>query len=169
MIVSAADLPIADPLDNPYCLDALKMFVGKEDQYIDVYGNSNHPNATFFTGETGFNWAFVASGIEHVDMGVAEVGLPPSNLDAPGRESILGDYAMKAVLSREIYEVWPWIDPASVEAFLYNTDAPGYFDEGGFIQGGVAPSPEYEYLANRLKGMSPYNPKEIRDLQILFQ
>ena len=169
MIVSIANLPVADPLDEPYSMKTLKMFAGKDGDKIDVYGNSNHPNATFLAGNTGFNWAFVASGSESSDIGVAEVGLPPSNLDEPSKETLLDYYSIKNVLSREIYEVWPNINQESVDAFLFNTGAPGYFDNHGFISGGDSPGEAYNDLEFRLSLLSPYNPKDISNLEIAFK
>ncbi len=169
MVVSVAELPLEHPLENPYSMSTLKMFVGKTGDAIDVYGNSNHPNATFFTGDSGFNWAFIASGSDSKDIGVAEVGLPPSNLDEPSKEVLLDYYSIKDVFTREIYEVWPNIDQESVDAFLYNTGAPGYFADHGFVQGGVSPGEEYDALENRLNNLSPYNPKEITNLSITFK
>ncbi len=169
MLVSIVDLPVADPLDNPYSMSTLKMFAGKSGDVIDVYGNSNHPNATFFTGDVGFNWAFVASGNDNVHIGVAEVGLPPSNLDEPGRDKLLNYYSIQNVFTREIYALWPNISQKSIDAFLYNTGAPGYFDQHGFVQGGASPGPDYDQLAVRLTTLSPYNPKEIADLEVSFK
>lgn len=169
MIVSIANLPVADPLDEPYSMNTLKMFAGKEGDIIDVYGNSNHPNATFIAGNAGFNWAFVASGSESADIGVAEVGLPPSNLDEPSKETLLDYYSIKNVITREIYEVWPNIDQESVDAFLFNTGAPGYFDNHGFVSGGDSPGEAYNELEFRLNLLSPYNPKEISNLAITFK
>lgn len=169
MLVSVADLPIAHPLDNPYAMSTLKMFAGKNNDIIDVYGNSNHPNATFFAGNSGFNWAFVASGSDSKDIGVAEVGLPPSSLDEPSKDILLGYYSIKDVFTREIYEVWPGIDQESVDAYLFNTGAPGYFADHGFVQGGESPSEDYDILESRLSLLSPYNPKEITNLSISFK
>lgn len=169
MIVEVADLPLEEPLDNPYSMSNLKMFVGKKGNIIDVYGNSNHPNALFFSGTVGFNWAFVASGKNNEDLGVAEVGLPPSNLDDPSRSVILSDYSIKNVFTNEIYSVWPNINEEVVQAYLYNTEAPGFFSNNGFVQGGTSPGPEYDDLETRLPGMSPYNPKEITNLSIDFK
>jgi len=169
MIVSIANLPLADPLDEPYAMNALKIFVGKQGDIIDVYGNSNHPNATFFAGNAGFNWAFVASGSESKDIGVAEVGLPPSNLDAPDKETLLDYYSIKNVFTREIYAVWPNIDQSSVDAYLFNTGSPGYFADHGFVSGGESPGEEYNDLEYRLSLLSPYNPKEISNLSINFK
>lgn len=169
MKVSIADLPLDHPLDNPFSMSTLKMFAGKNGDIIDVAGNSNHPNATFFTGDSGFNWAFVASGSESNEIGVAEVGLPPSNLDEPSKAVLLGNYSIKNVLTREINDLWPGIDQEGVNAYLYNTGAPGYFADHGFVQGGVAPSNEYIALESRLSLLSPYNPKEVTNLEIAFK
>jgi hypothetical protein len=169
MIVSIANLPTENPLDDPFSISTLKMFAGKEGDIIDVYGNSNHPNARFFTEDSGFNWAFVASGSESKDIGVAEVGLPPSNLDEPGRETILDHYSIRNVFTREINRAWPGITEESVNEYLFNTGAPGYFSEDGFVSGGESPGEEYAALELRLNQLSPYNPKEIANLSINFK
>ena len=169
MLVYAAGLPVADPLENPYSLSALKMFAGRRGNIIDVYGNSDHPNAILIAGNAGFTFSFIASGDNEADLGIAEVGLPPSNLDQPSRNILLGYYSIKNVLTREIYQVWPDIDEESVEAFLFNAEAPGYFDKYGFVAGGSAPGPGYGVLEVRLPYLSPYNPKEITNLQLAFK
>jgi hypothetical protein len=169
MIVSIAGLPVADPLDEPFSMNGMKMFAGKNGDIIDVYGNSSHPNATFLAGNAGFNWAFVASGSERLDIGVAEVGLPPSNLDEPGREKLLEYHSIKNVFTREIYEVWPNIGQESIDAFLDNTGAPGYFDKHRFVSGGDSPGEVYTDLEYRLSLLSPYNPVEISNLKIAFK
>lgn len=168
MLVAASGLNVADPLDNPYSTDALKIFVGKEGDKIDVYGNSNHPNAVFFNGDSGFNWAFVASGDATLDIGVAEVGLPDSYLDDPSRTVLLEDYSIKNVFTTQIYEVWPGISQESIDVFLYNTEAPGFFDNKGFIQGGTSPGEDHDVLASRLPFLNPYNPRDIAELTISF-
>ncbi|MBS0012202.1 MAG: hypothetical protein KFF49_12380 [Bacteroidales bacterium] len=168
MLVAVSGLPLDDPLDNPYSTDALKMFVGKEGDKVDVYGNSNHPNAVFFNGDSGFNWAFVASGDATLDIGVAEVGLPDSYLDEPSRTVLLEDYSIKNVFTGQIYEVWPHISQESIDIFLYNTEAPGFFDTNGFIQGGTSPGDDHDVLVSRLPLLSPYNPKDIAEMTITF-
>jgi hypothetical protein len=169
MIVYIADLPLANPLDDPYSVSTLKMFAGKKGDVIDVYGNTDHPNARFFTNSSGFNWAFVASGDDKLDIGVAEVGLPPSNLDEPSRSVLLNNYSIENVFSDQIYELWPSIDSASVAVYLNNTQAPGYFNSTGFIQGGTSPDVSYGTIELRLPALSPYNPKEIKNLSISFK
>lgn len=169
MLVAASGLPLADPLDNMYSANALKMFAGRKGDMVDVYGNSNHPNAKFFTAETGYNWAFVASGNSSLDIGAAEVGLPGSYTDSPSRSVLLGDYSIKNVFTSQIYQVWPDISQESVDIFLHNTEAPGFFDKEGFIQGGTSPGEDHDELADRLPLLSPYNPKEITEMSIIFQ
>jgi hypothetical protein len=169
MIVAIADIPLADPLENPYAMGSLKMFAGKTGNRIDVSGNSDHPNAIFFSGETGFNWAFVASGDISGNIGVAEVGLPPSLLDETDREILLQEYSIKNVFTTEIYTAWPDIDQQSVDIFLANTDSPGYFSNAGFVSGGISPGSEYDNLETNLTGLTPYNPKDLAGLTIGFR
>ncbi|MBN2523820.1 MAG: hypothetical protein JXB24_11145 [Bacteroidales bacterium] len=173
MIVEIADLPMPDPRINPYALNSLKMYVGRDGDRIDVYGNSDHPNAYFYTEKTGFNWAFVASGYDSKNIGVAEVGLPPSMLDEGDREVLLKDYSIKNVLTEEINqwfleEIGMRPDSSDLAAYLRNADAPGFFAEQGFVQGGVSPGEEYNELVNRINDLSPFNPKSVNELQIVF-
>jgi len=168
MIVAIDGLPLEDPLTNPFSISTFKMFVGKNGDVVSVYGNSEHPNATFFTGDVGFDWAFVAAGKESTDIGVAEVGLPSNTLNSNNRYELLVENSIKNVFTEQIYAVWPWIDSTSVQAYLYNTDAPGFFNQYGFVQGGTAPSPAYNSLVSVIAGLTPYNPAIINELEILF-
>ena len=168
MLVSIDELPVIDPLLAPFSMDAMKMFVGKKGDYVDVYGNSNHPNGKFLTSTTGYNWAFVASADEGRDVAAAELGLPLSTLDATGRDVLLETHSIKNVLTSEVKAVWPNASDELLNAWLYNAEAPGYFDEGGFIQGGTAPTDAHQEVAERLQGMSPYNPQTLQDLSIEF-
>ena len=137
---------------------------------VDVFGNTNHPNATFFTGKVGFNWAFVASGNDATDIAVAEVGLPPSALDNSQRNVLLNEFSIKNVFTTEITTVWPGIDQTLLNAYLANTEAPGYFGgKTGFIAAGVSPGATWDVLANRIKVLAPYNPKTISQLVVTFK
>lgn len=170
MEVSISGLPLENPLNDPYSVSTLKMFAGKKGDVIDVFGNTNHPNAIFFSGDAGFNWAFVASGHEVKDIAVAEVGLPPSQLDETNREVLLEEYSVKNVLTTEITSVWPEIDENLLNAYLVNTAAPGYFDKKtGFLAGGTSPGADWDVLENRLNSLSPYNPKAISNLVVAFK
>ncbi len=170
MEVRIAGLPLANPLTDPYSISTLRMFVGKKGDVVDVYGNSNHPNALLFSGSVGFNWAFVASGNETKDAGVAEVGLPPSKLNSNDRKVLLKDHSIKTVFTNEINKAWPGVDPVLLETYLSNTAAPGYFSKAkGFLSGGVSPGAEWDVLKARLDALSPYNPKETSDLVVNFK
>jgi hypothetical protein len=184
MIVEIAGLPLNEAKHEPFAMETLKMFVGKNGDAVDVYGNSSHPNAQFNPNDeeaVGFNWAFVASGNDSKDIAVAEVGLPLSRSDISGREEILVDNSMKKVLTRELtnYVVSQYakfgltLDPGEVAAliapYLKNADAPGYFDRNGFVQGGIAPNGEYATLESNIGSLIPYNPLTISNLQINFQ
>jgi hypothetical protein len=137
---------------------------------VDVYGNSNHPNAVLFTGTPGLDWAFIASGNDSQNIGVAEVGLPPNSLDETDRTVLLKDYSIKHVFTNGILAVWPGLDQASLDAYLANTAAPGYFnDTVGFVSGGASPGAQYDGLVLRLDNLSPYNPKDISELNISFR
>lgn len=168
MIVSVDEWPMPNPLVDPFGLSKLKMFVGKKGDIVSIYGNSEHPNAKFFNNETGFDWAFVAAAHESKDIAVAEVGLPPMDLDATERSVLLGDYAVKNVIENQILDVWPDIDQNTLDAYLFHTQAPGYFNTNGFVQAGTAPSTDYEPLEANIQHLVPYNPYSILTLDIAF-
>jgi hypothetical protein len=169
MIVSIADMPAIDPLLAPFAMDGMKMFVGKKGDVVDVFGNSSHPNAKFLTEHVGYNWAFVASGSETEDIAVAEVGLPLSTVDAEEREVLLEEFSIYNVLYTEVKTVWPDASEEILNEWLVNTEAPGFFNVEGFIQGGEAPGDEFLPLVRRIGALSPYNPKTIANLEINFK
>ncbi|WP_333820648.1 hypothetical protein [Ohtaekwangia sp.] len=169
MEVRIAGLPLANPLKDPYSINSLHMFAGKKGDVVDVYGNSNHPNAVLLSGTTGFDWAFVASGSDPDNIGVAEVGLPPSTLDSDDRQVLLKEYSIKNVLTSEITAMWPGIDQNALAAYLSTTSAPGYFNANGFVSGGTSPGAKWDVLAKRLDALSPYNPKATGELTISFK
>lgn len=157
-----------------YGMNAIKMFVGKRGDMVDVYGNSSHPNAKFFTDEKGYNWTFVASGDKANDIAIAEVGIPYSTIDSDSREVILKDYSIKNVLTENIntwflntFHVRP--DAEDLSGYLKNADAPGYFGNQGFIQGGTAPNNSYGNLEERIELLSPYSPKDVHEMTIEFK
>ena len=168
MIVSISDLPAIDPLLAPFAMDGMKMFVGKTGDMVDVYGNSSHPNAKFLTEKVGYNWAFVASGSDGDDAAVVELGLPLSTLDSDDRAILLEDNSVYNVMYNEVKTVWPNASDAFLEAWLANTEAPGFFDHHGFIQGGEAPGDEFLPLVDRISNLAPYNPVLVSNLVIEF-
>lgn len=169
MEVLISGLPLESPLKNPYSMSTLRMFAGKKGEVVDVFGNSNHPNAILFSGNTGFNWAFVASGNDTKNIGVAEVGLPPSALESTDRTVLLKEHSIKNVFTREINAVWPGIDQTILSQYLKSTAAPGYFNNNGFIAGGTSPGTQWDALTVRLDNLKPYNPKQIGNLTVSFK
>ncbi|MFW5886600.1 MAG: hypothetical protein ACOCUL_02470 [Bacteroidota bacterium] len=169
MIVSIVDLPLPDTSayeDAKYAVKNMKMFAGKKGDIIDVYGNSDHPNASFLSEATGFNWAFAASCKESEDISVAEVGLPPSNFDSYDRTKLLEENSIENIFKMEIYRVWPTADSTLIDAYLSNTTSPGFFNSHGFIQGGSSPSSSWDELILNIKDLTPYNPKNISEMNI---
>jgi hypothetical protein len=174
MKVEIANLPLPDANLQPFAIKNLEMFVGKKGDNLDVFGNSDHPNAKFFTESKGFDWAFVASGSISQNISTAEVGVPPCQLDNSTRKALLEDYSIKSVLSAQINEwfldlfhVRPNAD--DLASYLKNADAPGYFNNNGFVQAGTAPNDAYSALVSRIQNLTPYNPKSVSELSINFK
>jgi hypothetical protein len=169
MTVYISGLNLPDATTNPYAMETMKMTVGKEGNIIDVYGNTNHPNAYILQGKIGFNWAFVAAGETDSDIAVAEVGLPPSDLSSNSREVILGSYSIKSVFTNEITRAFPFFTFEQIAAYLVNTEAPGYFNANGFVQGGVAPNTDYNAISSSIEQLVPFNPSEVSSLKVEFK
>lgn len=167
MEVSISGMPL--PANAPYAISTLRMFAGKKGDVVDVFGNSSHPNASFFSGQKGFGWAFVASGSDSENIGVAEVGLPPLTLDESDRVTLLKTYSIKTVFTNEVQTAFPFIPQHVINAYLKNTSAPGYFNNTGFVAGGKSPGPAWDALADRLDALSPYNPKATATLAVSFK
>ena len=113
--------------------------------------------------------AFAASGDVKANIGVAEVGLPPYQLNETSRKVLLEDYSIRNVFEQQIYALWPTIDSVSINGYLYNTQSPGYFNNGGFVQGGTAPNSSYATVEGRIKNLTPYNPKDISEQVLNFK
>lgn len=160
-------------LSDIYGLDNLKMFVGLNGDIVDVFGNSNHPNAKFLTDSTGYGWAFVATGSQSNNVAKAKIALPPS--DHPDNTDLFKDYLMKDVLKAQIYaEFGKTYDSALIDLFLptylANAEAPGYFNENGFVSAGAnVPSVTGFSELHDMSNLTPYIPKEIKELVILFE
>ena len=157
------------PESEIYAMETMKMTVGKKGNIIDVFGNSNHPNASILQSDVGFNWAFVAAGESDSDLGVAEVGLPPSDLVSNNRDVILGTYSIMNVFTNEITRAFPAINPNNLAIYLQNMEAPGYFNSNGFVQGGIAPSTDYNAISSSIERLVPFNPSEVSNLKVEFK
>ncbi len=171
MIVTADSLPMLPASAKNYAMKTIKMFAGKTGNIVDLYGNSVNPDAFFFTKDVGigYNWAFVASANDVEDIGVVVVGLPKNDLDESSRAVLLDTFAMKKVLTYALQVSKPNMPPEVVEKQLANTRAPGYFDAYGFVQAGTLPDDRYADIEARLPDLCPYNPVDIRDLNVYFK
>jgi len=177
--INGLTMPVNPVNDQIYAISELKMFAGRKDDIIEVRGSSNHPLAKFTSDSSaasGFNWAFVAAGYkENVndEIAVVELGLPPSGLNSTVRDTLLGNYSLQNVFFREIKKVYPWATDEVIMGYLKNADAPGYFNKSGFVQSKNAPTGTYnslyESLRSKVNSMTPYNPKDIDDLSIVFK
>lgn len=170
MEVSISGLRYDSPEDDEFSMKNLRMFVGRQGDFVDVFGNSNHPRARLLDeSNVGFNWAFVASGNDALNIGVAEVGLPPSNLDSDSRAVLLEDYSVKNVFTQRIKSVFPNIPQNLLDEYLVNTNPPGFFSRDGFIRSEISPGEDWNPLAERIKGLAPYNPLETTTLEVNFK
>jgi hypothetical protein len=170
MEVNISGLSYERPDDDEFSMRSLRMFVGKTGDDVDVFGNSNHPRARLFSdNNVGFNWAFVASGNDVENIGVAEVGLPPSDLDESSRAVLLGDFSIKNVYTNIILSVFPNIPQSELDAYLVNMNPPGFFDKNGFLNAGQSPGNAWNSLAERIKTLAPYNPLETTNLEVTFK
>ena len=169
MEVQIAGLPLANPLNDAFSINTLHMFVGKKGDNVDVSGNSNHPNAILFSGETGFDWAFVASGSDSKNIAVAEVGLPSISVNSNDRNVLLKEYSIENVFTTGINAAWPGIDPTLVANYLKNTAAPGYFNASGFVKAGKSPGTDWDALYTRTEELTPYSPALTNDLTLNFK
>ncbi len=170
MIVYISELKMPEDLsgNNRFAMETLKMFAGRRGDMVDVFGNSNHPYASFFDNNTiGFNWAFVAAADESTDKAVAEVGLPPSILDETDRSVLLETYSIHDVFYNELIELGYSED--DILDFIYNTQAPGYFNQDGFVSAGQSPSSAYDAAEASIQNLTPYNPFLISNLEIRFK
>lgn len=170
MEVFISNLPAEEGDDFP--MRGMQMIVGKRGDIVDVYGNSSHPDAILISDENedGIGWAFVASGNDLLNIGVAEVGLPPATLNADSRAVLLEEYSIRNVFEREIEAEFGTEIPDDVfDAFLANTNPPGFFNSDGFVQAETAPSSEWDDLALRIQDLSPFNPLSVTNLEITFK
>lgn len=172
MIVSISNLPTDN--QDIFAMSSMKMFAGRNGDVVDLYGNSGHPKAYFFNSGKGFDWAFVASANQTSNLATAQVGLPPYTLDENSRDVLLNDYSIHAVFTQLISD-WYFaenqteIDSLTLAAYLGNAQAPGFFNQNGFVGAGTAPTTDFNPLVQNINALSPYNPKYIADLSVQFK
>ncbi len=171
MIVSATDLPMDT---NRFAVKNLKMFVGQNSTYVDVYGNTQHPNAWLLIPDhKGYDWAFVASSFPTEGIALAQVGLPPDTLNESSRQVLLEDYSLYKVLKNEITQWYfeqnnAYPDSLLLEQYLTDAQGPAHFNTSGFIPSTLAINPMFRDLEDFILNLSPYNPYEIAHMNIYF-
>jgi hypothetical protein len=168
--------------DERFLVDHMKMFVGRNGTEFELYGNSNHPNVYFIdpTYEGGRNWAFAGKAEGTSDIAVAATCLPPSDVET--NDNILEDYAFKKVIIEELpflldslgipHNNNAYVIEALVDEYSVNLGQPAYFAQGeGFIGAGDTPPSGYGFTTDfiDLTGLTPYIPKDIRDLSFSFK
>ena len=175
--IEIAGLPVNEVHSlNP---DNLKMFVGKNADTIDVYGNSNHPNAVLYdsTNTYGLNWMFIARADQDLNIGVAKIALPYANeFDTT---DVWTEYAMDVVISKDAHKYWdprvgdfgqPYVD-SIIGVYMQNTNSPAYYDTTGFVSCGKDSIPDHSIYTDdflNLPGAGTYIPNDIKELTIKF-
>jgi hypothetical protein len=176
MLVSISNMTLAPRRVDAFSCDRLKMFVGKKGEIIDMFGNSNHPNASFSDStesNLGLNYVFTASGNYINDYSCAEVGLPPMSLNSSSRQELLKTYSIKNVFidaianqyNKSSEEVENYIEENNL---MQNITPPGYFANGRFLSSGDLPEERYNELVNRINLLTPYSPSTISQLNVQF-
>jgi hypothetical protein len=167
MTVSISGLPVV----GTFGLNNLKMFVGKKGSLFDIYGNSNHPYMVLFdnTYQGGRNYAFRARAESILNIGLAELALPPSTVRTT--EGMFADYSVYKVFKDEINKVMPGLDSNLVNYYLANTKAPAYFVKGeGFVSAGAPPANVAGFTESfiNISSLIPYIPYDIKTLKVEF-
>ncbi|MGK7396537.1 MAG: hypothetical protein ACNS62_18300 [Candidatus Cyclobacteriaceae bacterium M3_2C_046] len=176
MVVSITNAP--ENAADPGYLDKMKMFVGKKGDVLEIFGNSNHPQLvlvdTEYTG--GRNYAYVAKADIKLNIGVAEVGLPPSDIDY--NNNLLSDYSIYNVFKKDIENAFNitinpdgWADQA-IKNMFKNTEAPGYFVQPEGFKSCADEIPNQEGFTQdfiNLSLLKPYVPKDVKNMVIEFE
>lgn len=175
-----------------YHMTNMKLFAGRKGEYIDVVGTSIHPNAfIFLIDQRGFAWTFIGSSDRNEELGVAQVALPPHTLDESDKDTLMEKYSMYNVMysqAEQIVKAWLtleygplWLDKVNdkqwfkdtlnkhLDPYLADVKSPGYFNDGGYVSAGTAPSDDFLTISERFDVLSPYNPKVVNDLSIEFK
>jgi len=169
MEVSITNIPPGEE-DEEVFLDNLRMFVGKNGDNFEVFGNANLPNFILVDQSItdGRNYAFVARAEDELDIAVAEVAIPPSTVSTS--DGLITEFSVVNVLTDELMAAGI-TDQAFIDAFVAGAEGPGYFEEGeGLIATGsdIPENPGFSEEFIDLSGLQPFVPSEIRDLTLDF-
>jgi len=154
-------------------MDKLKMFVGKNNDVLDVYGDANIPAIKHIldpkhTG--GYSWVFTARTNETLNISVAKVAIPQTTLASV--DKIFETYSIFNVINNEIHAVYGNTIPQTIiDSYLKNTATPAYFNGTlGFISCGELPTGVVGFTSNfvDLSNLTPYVPNDVNNLTINF-
>lgn len=174
MIVSITGWPAI----GVYGLNNLKMFVGKKNSMLDIYGNSNHPNASIFIypNPDGFSYSFTAHADQANNIAVVNLALPGTSLSSA--DSIFINYSITKVFENEMHTIWDKTangDPvklafikAAIDKLLLSTQIPGYFSAGGYIGCGTTKPDGFTDDFVNISDLTPYIPNDVKKLKIQF-
>lgn len=184
MIVTATGIKLKNNTD----LDKIKVFAGQKGDFIDIYGNSNHPD--FYkelplnaNDKVGINVAFVSSCDTKKDISVCEIGLPKNNIDTQERNDILKDYSIKEYFIKAAYyqyviatnnttityDAFKLLMETMAGNYFKNVNPPAYFNKDGFVQSGEAPNSEYTDITTRMDVLTPYSPKKVSEMTLTLE
>lgn len=153
-----------------YQLENLKMFAGKNNNTVDVYGCSTHPKAWIINkNPIGYSFAYAAAGNYTANIGLAEIGLPLLGENLTSRNEILELNSLKNTISAQVLKKYPSLSESLLKPFLVNTEAPGHFDNNGFIPTKNVDNDNFLELNEHIKKLTPYNPQLINELSIAFK
>lgn len=166
------------PVIGVYGLDNLKMFVGKQGDILDIWGNSNHPHAVFIDHnvKSGFNYAFAARVDQVKNISVVNLALPQSDVNT--NEGIFINYSITKLLGDEMHRVWdPFADGDPIKLayiekvinkYLESAQIPAYFKSSGFVSCGTNKPAEFTDDFVNISSLKPYVPNDIKNLTVSF-
>lgn len=169
MTVSIAGIP----LSGNWSINNMKMFVGKNNDLLTMYGNTNHPMVTIVDVNNPMDrsYSFVAHVNDLLNIAVAKVGLPPSLLAQ--NDSVLTEYSLYNVLHADIVAAFPTLPQTYIDTYLLTAKSPAYFmGNTGFIGCGTT-VPSFAGFNDAtfldIANLKPYIPNDVRTLTISFQ
>lgn len=153
-----------DTINTNYA-QKVKLFVGKKDNMVDVYGNSYNPKAKFAGNlQSSINWAFVAQANATLNIAKADICLPPC--DFTTNTTILQSYSIANVLTYAISSAG--ITNQQVQQqIMTNSQSPGYYDSTGFVSCGTN-IPSVAHSSLNISGLKPYTPMDIYYMDLQF-
>ena len=150
-------------------LNKLKMRVTDFGDLVEIIGNSNHPDMILIdsTQAPGKSYSFGARGSKSMDIGIANLALPPSNLTT--LQNLFLNYSLDTVIKSEILILQPTIPIDTLNVLVQNARNPGYFDGTGFLSAGpIVPNNLFSSAFVDLTGLIPFVPNDVKGLQVNF-